>query len=70
MIALEELASEANRMKLLVDNTESYEEKFIASNIMQNLLDMLQQYQGLVANPKFPELVEQYKAGLTNDDKS
>lgn len=70
MISLDELSATIKRQELLMNNSSSPEEQFIAMNISNNLKGMLNQLTMLVTRPDFKDMVAEFTKAREEEEKN
>lgn len=67
MIATDEIKATINRLNLLVNNTESAEEKIMANLLVANLGELMKQAVLIAGSPQFKQQVELEKENAEDE---
>lgn len=67
MIATDEIKATINRLNLLVNNTESAEEKIMANLLVANLGELMKQAVLIAGSPQFKQQVEQEQSEMKGE---
>lgn len=67
MIAIDELQACAKRQEIIMNSSDDPAERFVAMNIMSNLMNMLQQFNGIIKSPDFKTMVTEFEKEENKD---
>lgn len=68
MIAIDEAKSTAKRLQLIVDNSDSVEEKFMAFILQDTIAKSVARFEAIAETPDFKKSAEEWLASMTTPE--